>query len=210
MPLSAHTIGFLRLYPSIYVSCLLLSCLIIHRPSLLPVPVTVIVPARKYSHAGLVLQPTTTGAELKAGLIALMVGEKIKAIECRPDSYFIVRGVPGMPTPADGTLIHNDTRPVLELALAPGCIVELVGDIIHHDDLPKRCFVDAFTPTSPEPIDYYTCKTCKLNWLCEACTSVCHAGHEIAVFAKAHVPKWACCYCVKSKACALRAKSDSA
>ena len=209
MLLSAHTIDCSPLYPSTYDAMARLSSLTSLRPSLLPVKITLIVPARKYSHAGLVLQPTMTGAELKVRLISLMAGDKIKAIECRPDSFFVVRGVPGLPTPADGALIRDDTRPVLELALPPGSIIELVGDILHQDDLPKRCFADTFSAASPEPIDYYTCKTCKLNWLCGPCTSVCHAGHEIVVFAKGHVPKWACCYCVKSKSCALRVKSDA-
>ena len=98
---------------------------------------------------------------------------------------------------------QDTSLPCLEHVVIPDSTFELTGDIVHVDDLPKQCFATTYTPGSTEPIEYYTCRTCALNWLCENCIKCCHEGHETVVFARQHVPKWNCCYCVKSKACRL-------
>ncbi|CAM9493530.1 unnamed protein product [Phaeothamnion confervicola] len=56
----------------------------------------------------------------------------------------------------------------------------------------------------PETVDYYSCKTCGLNWVCAPCGRACHTsrGHDVRIFQRQHRPTWACCYCFKrSRTC---------
>ena len=103
---------------------------------------------------------------------------------------------------------HQDTsHPVLDHVLVPESTLELVGDVITATDLPPRCFVSTFQDGVRDPVDYYTCRTCVRNWLCHACAGTCHREHDVIVFAKDHVPTWACCYCMRTKCCVLSAPS---
>ena len=63
------------------------------------------------------------------------------------------------------------------------------------DELPKRCFASGFDVAGGRRTDYYTCVTCKLNWVCSDCRDCCHAGHELVPFQMDHKATWACCYC---------------
>ena len=49
--------------------------------------------------------------------------------------------------------------------------------------------------------NFYWCKTCKVKWLCENCSILCHKGHDYALQLKDHKPDWACCYCVTKCDC---------
>jgi hypothetical protein len=50
-------------------------------------------------------------------------------------------------------------------------------------------------------VNYYSCRQCNLNWICEVCKDYCHEGHPNVMQLKDHVPNWACCYCVTKCDC---------
>lgn len=173
-------------------------------PSVLPVRVNIAVPSRGYIRRGVSLHPTTSGAQVKALLLTFLLEDKVKVISIKEGSLFRIIPPVGLAADDDVISFHDGGTPLLEHNVLPDSTFELVGDIVHASDLPKRCFADSFADYDNSPLDYYTCNDCKLNWLCQSCVDCCHRDHKVVIFTKAHVPKWGCCYCVKSKKCALK------
>lgn len=57
-------------------------------------------------------------------------------------------------------------------------------------------------------VNYYTCKQCNLNWICEVCKDFCHEGHANVLQLKDHAPNWACCYCATKCDCKALNKNN--
>ncbi|CAI8035154.1 hypothetical protein GBAR_LOCUS19748 [Geodia barretti] len=55
-------------------------------------------------------------------------------------------------------------------------------------------------------IDYFTCRDCGFNWVCQPCAEICHKGHSLVSYLRNHKPTWACCYCPKKKKCSIQDK----
>eukprot|EP00053_Salpingoeca_punica_P005124 m.52747 g.52747 ORF g.52747 m.52747 type:complete len:393 (-) comp13099_c0_seq1:165-1343(-) len=169
--------------------------------AVLPVRVDIYLPARGYTARSVLLEPTDSGDDIKAKLLKDMAANSFKPVRCSEGAFFrLVR--PLMTDPAD-VLITDKTIVRLETTVEPGSSLVLVGDVVLQEDLPKRCLRTTFDPATAEPVTYHTCKTCQLNWLCDACKTACHVGHETSVFTKNHVPAFACCYCSRKGACTL-------
>ena len=101
-------------------------------------------------------------------------------------------------------IIDDPLRPMHLYGLMAGATVYLRGHFVLQSDLAdKTCFVERYSKDSPEPehVDYFTCKTCGVNWVCNVCARECHAGHDVSIYIKGHVPTWACCYCWKKCKC---------
>lgn len=94
--------------------------------------------------------------------------------------------------------------PVMQFAIRPGSEIALYGTIMCESDIPKKCFSITFVAEDRKTMDYFNCKSCKINWICRPCMSVCHKDHEIVPYIFGHQPTWACCYCKKKKNCQIQ------
>jgi hypothetical protein len=56
--------------------------------------------------------------------------------------------------------------------------------------MPKQCFCQTYEKDKEQPQDYFTCKNCKINWVCSACAKECHKGHEIVDYVQKHKPTY--------------------
>ena len=63
-----------------------------------------------------------------------------------------------------------------------------------------------YTKDGAELYNYFSCKDCKINWVCEQCKDNCHKAHETLPHLQQHRPNFACCYCVKKGLCQIKHK----
>ena len=75
--------------------------------------------------------------------------------------------------------VQDACVPLLQFGVVPESTFELVGDVVHEDELPKQCFADTYSADSGMAVSYFRCSTCALNWLCESCTACCHRDHQV-------------------------------
>lgn len=93
--------------------------------------------------------------------------------------------------------------PVMQFAIRPGSEIAVYGTVTCESDIPKKCFSTTFLAEDRKAMDYFNCKSCKINWICRPCMDVCHKDHEIVPYIFGHQPTWACCYCKKKKNCQI-------
>lgn len=67
----------------------------------------------------------------------------------------------------------------------------------------QSCFATTFVKGEGQVQDYFTCKNCRINWVCEACAATCHKDHDVRPYIAGHKPSYGCCYCKKKKKCVL-------
>eukprot|EP00457_Paulinella_chromatophora_P008617 gb/GEZN01008657.1/.p1 GENE.gb/GEZN01008657.1/~~gb/GEZN01008657.1/.p1 ORF type:complete len:447 (-),score=75.43 gb/GEZN01008657.1/:62-1354(-) len=92
---------------------------------------------------------------------------------------------------------------ISDLQIQAGAEFVISGEIkLQSKQLPK-CLTADWTLETAQPHDYYQCKTCNLNWVCKACSEVCHRGHDVRVFMRSHKPSYACCYCMQKRKCII-------
>ncbi|XP_072038240.1 uncharacterized protein [Amphiura filiformis] len=94
----------------------------------------------------------------------------------------------------DITLLPPGCYPVLEYAVKPASSIVLIGPIKLESEMPKKCFVKVWKQGGNEKMDYFTCKQCKINWVCKSCRDFCHKGHKMVPYVSGHTPTWACCH----------------
>jgi len=100
--------------------------------------------------------------------------------------------------------ITNDTLPIVgHYHPDPGSTLVLQGNLRCKSDAPKQCFKQIYVKGANQAVDYFTCRTCNTNWLCKSCADACHKNHDVVNYLTAHVPTWACCYCIKNGKCTL-------
>lgn len=73
---------------------------------------------------------------------------------------------------------------------------------------PLECMTLKYDKDPIATFNYFSCKTCKTNWICESCRDGCHKGHELLPHLMNHRPTWACCYCMKNKLCKIKNKNN--
>ena len=115
-------------------------------------------------------------------------------------------GAGGSTAPAAGALLLADGAPLFAQAggrLPPKAVVEVRGTVILESEAPKRCFSTEFVKGSGQRVDYFTCATCRMNWVCTTCSTACHVGHDVKPYIMQHKPSFACCYCMKKGRCTL-------
>jgi hypothetical protein len=72
--------------------------------------------------------------------------------------------------------------------------------------LASPCFVKTYVKGASQREDYFTCDTCKLNWICHHCAKDCHEGHVTRPFQLNALPTFASCSCyTKSGVCTKKA-----
>ena len=84
--------------------------------------------------------------------------------------------------------------------------VILRAKIEFKSEQPLECITCTYSKEDPlnTHYDYFSCKTCNINWICSNCSMACHSGHEILPHILNHRPTYACCYCMKKKVCKIK------
>jgi len=100
-------------------------------------------------------------------------------------------------------IITNMEQCLTELNVRQGTQIHVLTNFRLKSEAPRPCFTYNYQKEKQEKCDYYRCKTCGFNWVCQACSIQCHKGHELTPFMMGHVPSYACCYCVKKKKCKI-------
>ena len=79
------------------------------------------------------------------------------------------------------------------------------GPVQFESDKPVECMTLTFVKGDGKTYNYYSCKTCKANWICENCKKACHEkrGCELLLHVANHTANSAVCYCVKKKLCRI-------
>jgi hypothetical protein len=166
-------------------------------PLLFPVIVHISIPTKNEFIKYVQLNPSDTIANLRQEIARHMEskGDPVVTFE-KVNIFAFVQGDndPGIPITDDHIRIIEQYNP------DPGALFILQGQLKCAKDAPKRCYKSVHpTLAKVEPIDYFTCKSCVLNWLCAACVESCHKGHSVTTFHVNHTPTWACCYCSNKK-----------
>ena len=104
--------------------------------------------------------------------------------------------------------VHDEDAPVQKLGLHAGSTVTFFGEVRLQSDMPKACFTLDFDAKAQKSVNYFSCKDCGTNWICEPCREECHRGHSIVTHLNNHVPNWACCYCMKKGFCKIPNKRN--
>jgi len=169
-------------------------------PQFLPVLVNISIPSKNIKIPNIHVQPTDTGNEIKMIITQRMEkkGDPIIGFD-KANIFVLVNETDGtkIPIPDDNIPIVGHYHP------DPGSTLVLQGTLKCKSDAPKQCFKQIFVKGANMSVDYFNCKTCNSNWICKSCADTCHKGHVIVDYLTAHVPTWACCYCVKVGKCTL-------
>jgi hypothetical protein len=80
------------------------------------------------------------------------------------------------------------------------------GPFVLTSDKAPECMSATYTKEGVETYNYFSCKTCGINWVCEGCKKGCHEsqGHELLAHVSDHRPNYACCYCLKKNKCMIK------
>jgi len=169
-------------------------------PQFLPVTITVQVPSKNVQFPKVLLNPTDTAVEIRQIISQKMEkkGDPVTGFD-ETNLLKLVNGTQG----GDGIVIPNDNVPIIQYHPEPGSSLILLGQLKCKSDAPKECFKQTFVKGANMKMDYYTCKDCKLNWVCKSCAEMCHVGHNISEYIHDHTPTWACCYCSKNGNCGI-------
>ncbi|KAL6053334.1 RING-type domain-containing protein, variant 4 [Balamuthia mandrillaris] len=192
-------------------------------PRFLPVTVSLVVPHKRVRFDNVVLKPTDALVDVKLLLVERLQQSGNPLTSFSPSARFVLRKPflvggaaagerEGQSSTSSGgssssesgvsheeVPITDEMLPILQYGVEPGSEIVLVGDVLLESDKPKQCFTAVFQKDKGMVCDYYTCKDCNFNWICQACSEECHKGHSLVPYIKNHVPTWACCYCVKKR-----------
>jgi len=171
-------------------------------PEYLPVTVTVQVPSKNIQFPNIVVYPTDTIVQVRDQIIQKMAKKGDPVISYDGANVMV------LVNSATGSeiVIDKETVPIVQYRPDPGSILVLKGNLVCKSDTPKECFKNIFVKDKGMRMDYYTCKQCKLNWLCKSCAETCHKDHGVVEYIVNHLPTWGCCYCTKTGLCKLSQK----
>jgi len=169
-------------------------------PLLFPVIIHIHVPYKNEFIKYVQLNPHDTIVTLRQEVARHMEsrGDTVLSFE-KANIFALVQGDgdPGIPITDDHIRLIEHYNP------EPGAQFVLQGQLKCTKDAPKKCYKlvhpSLVEASKVSAIDYFTCRTCTLNWLCAACVENCHKGHDVTSFHINHTPTWACCYCYKKK-----------
>ena len=103
-------------------------------------------------------------------------------------------------------VIIDYDHPFQAFKMAQGTTVMIEGPqdaLTFNSEKPLQCVTLSFKKEDNKPIDYFSCKSCNKNWICEQCKDGCHKGHELLPHVMNHQAASAICYCVKYKLCKI-------
>lgn len=171
-------------------------------PNLLPVTVSIFVPSRGHTFDGLVIQPGDLVQDLKTRLITKLCDSGLTVHGFTAESKFRLCN----PGSDDSVPLEDESVLQLSVRVFPGARLILDGDIVLKDELRATCVRHTFDKASPTAQDYWTCRTCDVNWVCAGCRRECHKDHDLVIYLQQHTPTWGCCYCRKKGNCQLTEK----
>ena len=101
--------------------------------------------------------------------------------------------------------INDPTLSFKELGVTmQNSTVVFQGRIQFKSDQPLECLTLKYSKDDQQTTyNYWSCKTCGINWVCEWCMKGCHDGHDLLPHVTNHRPTWACCFCVKKNLCKI-------
>ena len=79
----------------------------------------------------------------------------------------------------DQNIILTEKTPFANFKIEQGSLILIRGNLKLECNKPLVCFITEFDPNIKKKVNYFTCKTCNLNWVCESCSLSCHQGHTI-------------------------------
>jgi len=167
-------------------------------PSFLPVSVSLSIPSKNIVFKKIVLKTTDSGTDLKVLIEKQMKEKGNPIVSFSPSNIFVIKLLSAKEVP-----VIDENRPLIQYQVDHGSEIILKGDLQLKSDLPKECFSAMYEKGKEQVMDYYSCRTCKSNWICKPCADACHKGHDICEYILQHKPTWACCYCVKNKTCEI-------
>ena len=169
-------------------------------PSLAQLPVAVeVVIESSNTRSTITIQPTDSVSEVRQRTLAILEqqGNPVLSFSERC-LFFLLR-----PFSLANREMLQEATPLGSLKIEPGSVLLWTGPVKLKSDQPMLCFVLTFDKLKKDPVDYFSCKDCGINWVCAACVKTCHKGHEVGPYLKAHIPNWACCYCSKKGLCSI-------
>jgi len=173
-------------------------------PQFLPIILTIQVPSKSVQFPKVHINPTDTAVEVRQIISQKMEKKGDCVVQFDPSN--VLKLVNGTDSSEEGVLITDDNIPIIQFHPDPGALLILQGQLQCKSDAPQECFKQSFVKGANMKMDYFTCKDCKLNWVCKYCANTCHSGHKISEYIHDHTPTWACCYCGKIGKCNLAPK----
>eukprot|EP01098_Paradermamoeba_levis_P011363 TRINITY_DN4857_c0_g1_i1.p1 TRINITY_DN4857_c0_g1~~TRINITY_DN4857_c0_g1_i1.p1 ORF type:complete len:456 (-),score=142.46 TRINITY_DN4857_c0_g1_i1:84-1319(-) len=173
-------------------------------PSYLPVTVSVSIVSKGLKFDGVQISTTDTAVELKEILKAKLQesGNPLLSPFSASNLFVLKRK---FEEKAEDIVLFDENRPLVQYKIDPGDLIYLKGEVQLLSDKPKECFAANFVAGTK--VDYFSCKTCGINWVCRTCAETCHKGHVVTNYIMNHAPSWACCYCPKNKKCTILNKA---
>jgi len=178
-------------------------CKCVPPPQFLPVLINISIPSKNINFPNIHINPTDTGNEIKQTIVQRMEkkGDPVIGFD-KANIFLLVNETEGTKIP-----IMDNTVPIVgQYHPDPGSTLVLQGNLRCKSDAPKQCFKQIYVKGANQAVDYFTCNNCHSNWICPSCADTCHKNHDIVPYLSAHVPTWACCYCVKKGSCTLYKK----
>jgi len=126
-------------------------------PQFLPVTVDVFVEDKVLKMPQISLKPTDTIKELRQVIMEKFVKLGDPMLSWSKENIVCLEA---------GTLITSEDVPIVQYHPTPGSKVIIKGKIHCKSDAPKQCFKATFVKDSNMVMDYFGCKTCGFNWIC--------------------------------------------
>ena len=159
----------------------------------LPMNVKIVIPSNDIIIPQVILNPMDSIIKIKEIIIDKLAEQKLpikigKSLSC------------SVLNESDGKVVeildlNKDDLIISKTQISQGSALEISGNLKICKEV---CIMKNFDPNKKQLINYFTCNTCKLDWICEMCMKKCHKKHICKLFLENHVTDWACCYCSKA------------
>ena len=177
-------------------------------PRLLPIRVDVVLEHPAVTYKAIVVKPTDSLVEIKKLIADRCEAQDMALAKFTPENQFVFRRpfIIDETTGLKSILMSDEHRPILEylnFEAEPGCSVVMQGPLALKSETAEPCFTQQPYEKGVSKTDYFTCRTCNLNWVCRGCHITCHKskGHDTVPYLLNNTPTWRCCYCAKKKLC---------
>ena len=184
---------------------------VVPEPKIESIKVVVRAPAKNVRIENVTLRPFDTFHDTRLLVEKHLETQHDSVLKWGADVHYVVIPAAG-PRKAEGPEvvgIQEEMKTIGKSQVTNGSEIQIVGSMICISDCAKPCITLQFNKDAKKAYNYFTCETCSINWVCEPCIQQCHKGHVIKEYLKAHVPSWACCYCLKKK-CIIPNKGNPA
>lgn len=70
--------------------------------------------------------------------------------------------------------ITDFNQPWQKLNLVNGSTINVLGEFLLKSEKPAECMTLTYDKSSDKTYNYFSCKKCGINWVCETCKDSCH------------------------------------